>query len=118
MSILLGSYHHECLAGNGWKCNILIWNRRFLKEEGLYYTFLPKSHFRHFLLFFPISANISLSVIDNMVPFYMDAHILIMKTNIFILQSRLTNSKVRGPSLKFELVTFQFSKSCKFEKLV
>ena len=62
MSILLSNYHHEFLAGNGWKCNILIWNQ------------LEKS-FLTFLTFFPILAYISLSVIDNMVPFYMNAHI-------------------------------------------
>ena len=76
MSILLSSYHLEFLAGNGWKCSILIWNQLFLKEEGPFFTFPSKSHFQHFWLFFPILAYISLSVIDNMVPFYTDAHIL------------------------------------------
>ena len=55
MSVLLGSYHHEFLAGNKWKCNILIWNQLFLKEEGLYYTFPSKSHFWLFFLFWSIS---------------------------------------------------------------
>jgi len=52
MSILLGSYHHKFLAGNGWKCNILIWNQLFLKKEGPFFIFPSKSHFGHFWLFF------------------------------------------------------------------
>jgi len=58
ISILLSSYHLEFLAGNGWKCSILIWNQLFLKEEGPFFTFPSKSHFRYFWLFFifwPIS---------------------------------------------------------------
>ena len=71
----LSSCHLEFLAGNGWKCNILIWNQLFLKKEGPFFTFPSKSPFRHFWLFFSILAYISLSLIDNMVPFYTDAHI-------------------------------------------
>ena len=58
MSILLSSYRLEFLASNKWKCNILIWNQLFLKEEGPFFTFPTKSHFWHFWLFFlfwPIS---------------------------------------------------------------
>ena len=51
MSILLSSYHLEFLASNGWKCNILIWNQLFLKEEGPFFTFLSKSHFWRFDFF-------------------------------------------------------------------
>ena len=42
----------------------------------LLYISIKKS-FSTFLTFFPILAYISLSVIDNIVPFYMDAHIYI-----------------------------------------
>ena len=70
---LKSSYHLEFLAGNGWKY-ILIWNQLFLKEEGPFFTFPSKSHFRHFWLFFLILAYISLSVIDNIFLFYIDAH--------------------------------------------
>jgi len=78
MTILFGCYHRKFLAGSGWKCNILIWNQLYLNEEGLYYTCPSKSHFSHFLTFFPIFAYspISLSVTDNMVPLYMDAHMI------------------------------------------
>ena len=51
-----------------------------LKEEGPFFTFPSKSYFRHFRLFFLILAYISLSVIDNMVPFlYGQTHTIIKK---------------------------------------
>ena len=75
MSILLGSYHHEFLAGlvmdENATANILKWNQLYLKEEGLCYTFQSKSFFT-FYFFPPILAFISLSVTDNMVLFYTD----------------------------------------------
>ena len=79
MSILLSSYHLKFLAGNGWKCNILIWNQLFLKEKGPFFTFPSKVIFYIFDVFL-ILAYISFSVIDNMVLFYTDARICISHT--------------------------------------
>ena len=77
MSILLSNYHHEFLAvmdenATFWHGINCIWKRR-----------VSTIHFRQKVIFdifdfFSILAYIFLSVIDNMVPFYTNAHIYLM----------------------------------------